>query len=116
MRAAIQVSAETVPDGMAPRGIVVRSREYPDRIVRHGKRPVAHPLGNQRYAGFEGRNFSSDRPQYSQWAIWEVAVEHQGAGKGVAYVAEDPRQFFLDIESSGVDWKVAVEEGVLGQE
>jgi hypothetical protein len=46
----------------------------------------------------------------------EVAVEHQGAGKGVAYVAEDPRQFFLDIESSGVDWKVAVEEGVVGEE
>ena len=46
----------------------------------------------------------------------EVAVEHQGAGKGVAYVAEDPRQFFLDIESSGVDWKVAVEEGVIGEE
>jgi hypothetical protein len=46
----------------------------------------------------------------------EVAVEHRGAGKGVAYVAEDPRQFFLDIESSGVDWKVAVEEGVIGEE
>ena len=46
----------------------------------------------------------------------EVAVEHQGAGKGIAYVAEDPRQFFLDIESNGVDWKVAVEEGVIGEE
>jgi hypothetical protein len=46
----------------------------------------------------------------------EVAVEHQGAGSGLAYVAEDPRQFFLEIESSGVDWKVAVEEGVIGEE
>jgi hypothetical protein len=46
----------------------------------------------------------------------EVAVDHQGAGKGVAYVGEDPRQFFLDIESSGVDWQVAVEEGVVGEE
>jgi hypothetical protein len=46
----------------------------------------------------------------------EVAVDHQGAGKGVAYVGEYPRQFFLDIESSGVDWKVAVEEGVIGEE
>jgi hypothetical protein len=46
----------------------------------------------------------------------EVAVDHQGAGKGIAYVGEDPRQFFLDIESSGVDWKVAVEEGVIGEE
>ena len=46
----------------------------------------------------------------------EVAVEHQGAGSGLAYMAEDPRQFFLEIESSGVDWKVAVEEGVIGKE
>ena len=46
----------------------------------------------------------------------EVAVEHQGAGSGLAYVAEDPRQFFLEIESSGVDWNVAVEEGVIGEE
>ena len=46
----------------------------------------------------------------------EVAVDHQGAGKGVAYVGEDPRQFFLDIESSGVDWKVSVEEGVIGEQ
>ena len=46
----------------------------------------------------------------------EVAVERQGAGTGLAYVAEDPRQFFLEIESSGVDWKVAVEEGVIGEE
>jgi hypothetical protein len=46
----------------------------------------------------------------------EVAVDQQGAGKGIAYVGEDPRQFFLDIESSGVDWKVAVEEGVIGEQ
>jgi hypothetical protein len=46
----------------------------------------------------------------------EIAVEHQGAGKGVAYVAEDPRQFFLDIEASGVDWKVAVDDGVIGEQ
>ncbi|MGD0964912.1 MAG: hypothetical protein ABSA57_13560 [Candidatus Acidiferrales bacterium] len=42
-------------------------------------------------------------------------VDHQGAGSGVAYVAEDPRQFFLVIESSGIDWKVSVEEGVVGE-
>jgi hypothetical protein len=45
----------------------------------------------------------------------QVAAEHQGAGSGLTYIAEDPRQFFLDIESSGVDWKVAVEEGVIAE-
>jgi hypothetical protein len=46
----------------------------------------------------------------------EVAVEHEGAGNGLVYMAEDPRQFFLDIESSGVDWKVTVEEEGLGEQ
>jgi hypothetical protein len=46
----------------------------------------------------------------------EVAVDHQGSGNGLAYVEEDPRQFFLDIESKGVDWNVAVEEGVIGSQ
>jgi hypothetical protein len=41
-------------------------------------------------------------------------VDRLGAGSGVAYVAEDPRQFFLVIESKDIDWKVSVEEGVIG--
>jgi hypothetical protein len=44
-----------------------------------------------------------------------VAVDHQGAGSGIAYISEDPREFFLVVESSGVDWKVAVEEGAVGE-
>jgi hypothetical protein len=42
-------------------------------------------------------------------------IDHEGVGSGVAYVAEDPRQFFLVIESSGIDWKVSVEESVIGE-
>jgi hypothetical protein len=45
----------------------------------------------------------------------EVAVDHQGAGSGVEYVAEEPRQFFFVIESKGVKWKVAVDEGVTAE-
>jgi hypothetical protein len=45
-----------------------------------------------------------------------VAVDQQGAGAGVAYVSEDPREFFLVVDSSGVEWKVEVEEGVVGEE
>jgi hypothetical protein len=45
-----------------------------------------------------------------------VAVDHQGAGNGVAYVSEDPREFFLVVDSSGVEWKMEVEEGVVGEE
>jgi len=45
-----------------------------------------------------------------------VAVDHQGPGNGIAYVSEDPREFFLVVESSGLDWNVAVEQGALGEE
>ena len=39
-----------------------------------------------------------------------LAVDHKGAGKGVAYVAVDPHFSYLVIESSNVDWSVTVEE------
>jgi hypothetical protein len=41
-----------------------------------------------------------------------VAVDHPSAGSGIDYVAEDPRAFFLVVESKGLDWKLNVEEGV----
>ena len=41
-----------------------------------------------------------------------LAVEHKGVGRDIAYLSDDPRLFELVIESSGVDWSVAVEEGV----
>ena len=40
------------------------------------------------------------------------AVEHQGVGRDVAYVTEDPREFFLVIEPSNLDWSVSVAEAV----
>ncbi len=41
-----------------------------------------------------------------------VVVDHPGAGGDVAYVNEDPRAFFLVIESTGLEWSVEVAEGV----
>ena len=46
----------------------------------------------------------------------EVAVEHRGNGHGIAYVNEDPRLFHLVIDSSNVDWTVAIEEAVAAPE
>ena len=45
----------------------------------------------------------------------QEAVEHQGNGQGIAYVWEEPRLFHLVIDSSGVDWSIAVEEAVVGE-
>jgi hypothetical protein len=42
----------------------------------------------------------------------ETVLEHQGAGGGVKYVTEDPRSFFLLIESRRLEWSVEVSEGV----
>lgn len=42
----------------------------------------------------------------------ELAVDHKGVGHDIAYVNEDPRLFHLVIESSNVDWSVAIEEAV----
>src|ERR1700680_749723 len=46
----------------------------------------------------------------------ETAVDHKGVGADVVYVAEEPRAFFLVIESSGIDWSASVEEGVIGDQ
>ena len=47
--------------------------------------------------------------------LMTTAVDGPGAGGGTAYVAEEPRPFFLSIESTGLNWSVKVEEGVLGE-
>jgi hypothetical protein len=41
-----------------------------------------------------------------------VPVDHQGAGSGTAFINEDPRGFYLVIESAGLDWTVDVAEGI----
>ena len=43
-----------------------------------------------------------------------VAIDHKGNGHDVAYVNEDPRLYHLVIESGNVDWKLSVEESVVG--
>lgn len=42
------------------------------------------------------------------------AIQHHGDGHGIAYVSDDPRLYHLVIESSGLDWSIAVEEAVVG--
>jgi hypothetical protein len=41
-----------------------------------------------------------------------VAVDVRGVGKDTAYVTEDPRPFFLAVESANLDWTIEAEEGV----
>ena len=39
-------------------------------------------------------------------------VDQRGEGKGTAYFSEEPRVFFLDVNSEGLDWKIVVSERV----
>jgi hypothetical protein len=41
-----------------------------------------------------------------------LAVEHRGAGGDTTYINEDPRGFYLVIESTGLEWTVDVAEGI----
>ena len=40
------------------------------------------------------------------------AVDVKGVGSETAYVTEDPRPFFLAVESANLDWSVTAEEAV----
>lgn len=41
-----------------------------------------------------------------------LAVDAHGVGRDVAYVTEDPRSFFLAVESANVAWTMTADEGV----
>jgi hypothetical protein len=41
-------------------------------------------------------------------------VDETGPGQGEVYVAEDPRGFYMSVESANLDWSVTVEEAVFG--
>ena len=39
-------------------------------------------------------------------------LDHHGPGRDVTYVNEDPREFYLEVEAAGVEWTLAIQEGV----
>jgi hypothetical protein len=41
-----------------------------------------------------------------------LAVDARGVGRDMTHVSEDPRSFFLAVESANLDWTLAAEEGV----
>jgi hypothetical protein len=43
-------------------------------------------------------------------------VNETGQGEGTAYVADDPRVFYMTVESENVDWSFTVEEAVFGSQ
>lgn len=43
----------------------------------------------------------------------QVAIEHQGEGEGTAYVSDDPRVYFVEVQSEHLDWSFTVEEGFI---
>jgi hypothetical protein len=42
--------------------------------------------------------------------VIDEPVDHRGVGGGTVYITEDPRRYYLTVESTGVDWRITVEE------
>jgi hypothetical protein len=40
----------------------------------------------------------------------QAPVDQEGPGEGTAYAADDPRVFFVTVESDDLDWSFTVEE------
>jgi hypothetical protein len=45
----------------------------------------------------------------------EVVVDHRGAGEGVAYVDQEPREFYSVVEASNLNWTFTIEEASRGK-
>ena len=43
-----------------------------------------------------------------------VALDQKGTGHGTAYINEDPRLYHLVVDSTGVDWNLAIEQAEVG--
>ena len=43
--------------------------------------------------------------------VIQVVVDSKGAKRGIEYVSEEARTFYLKVESANLDWKVTVDEG-----
>ena len=41
----------------------------------------------------------------------QVVVDSKGASHDIAYVSEDPRTFYIKVESANENWKLTVDEG-----
>jgi hypothetical protein len=41
-----------------------------------------------------------------------VAVDHPGAGSGTAFVMEEPRVFFTNVDADDLDWSFTIQERV----
>jgi len=43
-----------------------------------------------------------------------TAVEVRGPGKGESVVSDDPRVYYVQVDSSNLEWRFSVEEGIFG--
>ena len=45
----------------------------------------------------------------------QETVDEKGPGEGTVYAAEDPRAFYVLVESANLDWSFTVEEAIFGR-
>ena len=63
----------------------------------------------------EAGTFKLDAHSAVSGRVLQQVVDERGAGSGTDYVSQDPHVFYMSVESSGIDWKFSVEEGIAGE-
>jgi hypothetical protein len=48
--------------------------------------------------------------------VLQEPVDEKGIGEGTAYAADDPRAFYMSVESANLDWTVTVDEALFGRQ
>ena len=94
-------------DGMASHG----RHSYKNTAI---SRDTANPVLNSISLPATAVKFKMDVHSLVSGRWVATAADETKPGEGVFYLAEEPRQFFLEIESSGLEWHVEVEEGTNG--
>jgi len=95
---------------VAPDGTLVRASLDSDRLVPQRDGCVPRALGIAKPPRI--RVLAGYASQRSAAGPLLVGVDQRGTGQNMAHMHEDPREFFLVIDASGVTWKASLEEGL----
>ncbi len=95
---------------------MVRPWERSDRIIPGADRCAADALKTKNETPGGTGTFRLILQSAVSGRALQETVDEKGLGEGTAYVAEDPRVFYMSVESANLDWSFTVEEALFGSE
>ena len=85
---------------------------HADRSVHQRHRLAASAVGNEPRGAPGTGTFRVTLHSDVSGRSLLVAVDVRGVGRDTTYVTEDPRPFFLAVESANLDWTIEADEAV----